>query len=71
VRKPLAHLLLSLMNKGVVGAAHRDESLEAPNKNILLPAMSSSSSGGLGGRGGCMPHSRRVMCTGRRGSNNR
>jgi hypothetical protein len=36
VRKPLAYLLMRLTDKGIVGAAHRDESLEALAKNVLL-----------------------------------
>jgi hypothetical protein len=47
MRKPLAHLLMRLADKGVVGVAHRDESLEALNKNVLLLAPTSGNSGGL------------------------
>jgi hypothetical protein len=38
VRKPLAHMLVRLTDMGVVGAAHRDEGLEALDKNVLLLA---------------------------------
>jgi hypothetical protein len=44
VRKPLAHLLVRLADKDVVGAAHRDEGLEDLDKNILLLAMMSGNS---------------------------
>jgi hypothetical protein len=44
MRKPLAHLLMRLADKGVVGVAHRDESLEALDKNVLLLAPTSASS---------------------------
>jgi hypothetical protein len=47
MRKPLAHLLMRLADKGVVGAAPRDESFEAFDKNVLLLAPMSGSSGGL------------------------
>jgi hypothetical protein len=47
VRKPLAHLLMRLMDKGVVGVAHRDENLEALDKNVMLLALMSGNSGGL------------------------
>jgi hypothetical protein len=43
--KTLAHLLMRLTNKGVVGAAHGDESLEALDKNVLLLAPMSDNSG--------------------------
>jgi hypothetical protein len=47
MRKPLAHLLMRLVDKGIIGAAHRDEGLEALDKNILLLAPMSGSPGGL------------------------
>jgi hypothetical protein len=47
VRKPLAHLLLRLTDKSVVGTAHGDEGLEALDKNVLLLAPMSGSSRGL------------------------
>jgi hypothetical protein len=43
--KTLAHLLMRLTNKGVVGAAHGDESLEALDKNVLLLALMSDNFG--------------------------
>jgi hypothetical protein len=43
-RKPLAHLLVRLVDKSVVGAAHGNDSLEALNENALLLASMSSSS---------------------------
>jgi hypothetical protein len=43
-RKPLAHLLVRLVDKSVVGAAHGNDSLEALNENVLLLASMSSSS---------------------------
>jgi hypothetical protein len=46
LRKPLTHLLMRLMDKGVVGSANGYESLEAFDKNVLfLPSMSRSSGG--------------------------
>jgi hypothetical protein len=71
VRKPLTHLLMRLSEKGVVGAAHGDESLEALEKDALFLAPMSSNSGGLRSRRGCMSTSRRNMCTGRRSSRRR
>jgi hypothetical protein len=47
MRKSLTHLLVRLTDKGVVGAAHRDESFEALNNNVLLLAPMSDSSGRL------------------------
>jgi hypothetical protein len=44
VRKHLAHLLVRLMDKGVIGAAHGDEGLKAIDKNILLLVPMSGSS---------------------------
>jgi hypothetical protein len=47
VRKPLTHLLMRLVDKGVVGSAHGYESLEVLDKNVLFLPPASSSSGGL------------------------
>jgi hypothetical protein len=68
VRKHLAHLLMRLTDKGIIGAAHRDESLEALDKNVLLLAPTSGNSGGLKSSSRCMRTSRRNTCTGRRSS---
>jgi Na+/phosphate symporter len=44
MRKPLAHLLVRLVDKSVVGAAHGDEGLKALDKNVMLLAPTSGSS---------------------------
>jgi hypothetical protein len=62
-RKPLAHLLVRLMDKSIVGAAHGDEGLEAHDKNVLLLAPMSGSSRRLRSSRRCMPTSRRSMST--------
>jgi hypothetical protein len=41
-REPLAHLLVRLIDKSIVGAAHGYQGLEAPDKNILLLASTGS-----------------------------
>jgi hypothetical protein len=67
-RKPLAHLLVRLVDKSVVGAAHGDEGLEANDKNVLLLAPMSGSSRRLRSSRRCMPTSRRSMSIGRSSS---
>jgi hypothetical protein len=57
---------MRLTDMGVVGAAHRDESLEALDKNVMLLALKSGSPGGLRSRGRCMPTSKRRTHIGRR-----
>jgi hypothetical protein len=47
MRKPQAHLLMRPTDKGVIGVAHRDESVEALDKNVLLLAPTSGNSGRL------------------------
>jgi hypothetical protein len=71
VRKHLTHLLMRLSDKGVVGAAPGDESLEAIEKDVLFLGSTSRSSRGLRSRRRCMPTSRRNMCTGRRSTSRR
>jgi hypothetical protein len=61
---------MRLSDKGVVGSAHGDESLETLENDVLFLAPTSSSSGGLRSRRGCMSTSRRNTCTGRSSSNN-
>jgi hypothetical protein len=67
-RKPLAHLLVRLADKSIVGATHGDEGLEALDENVLLLAPMSGSSRRLRSRQWCMPTSRRSTITGRRSS---
>jgi hypothetical protein len=47
-REPLAHLLVRLMDKSIVGAAHGYQGLEPPDKNILLLASMGRSMRQLG-----------------------
>jgi hypothetical protein len=58
-RKHLAHLLVRLMDKSVVGAAHGDEGLETLDENVLLLPPMSGSSRRLRRSRMCMPMSRR------------
>jgi hypothetical protein len=59
---------MRLLDKGVIGSTHRDESLEALEKDVLFLAPMSSSSRRLMSRRGCMSMSRRNACTGRSSS---
>jgi hypothetical protein len=71
-RRHLAHLLVRLTDKSVVGATHGDEGLEALDENVLLLAPMSGSSRRLRRSQMCMPMSGRNMSTGRgRGSSRR
>jgi hypothetical protein len=65
-RKPLAHLLVRLTNKSVVGVAHGNESLEALDENVWLLAPMSGCSRRLRSSRRCMLMGRRSTSTGRR-----
>jgi hypothetical protein len=42
-RKPLAHLLMRLMDESIIEAAHGDESIEARDEDVVLLAPTSCS----------------------------
>jgi hypothetical protein len=65
-RKPLAHMLVRLTDKSVVGAVHGYESLETLDENVLLLAPMSGYSRRLRSSRRCLPMGRRSTSTGRR-----